>query len=253
MTTDPTDQELIATIRKVLIDPGHADEHIRALHALTRLADRLEARLPQPDLEGLIKELEAEGSAYRARLATWENRVERAEERARQSHQKMREYMEASWHLRYPVTPELLEAAAERIDCGGECESAWREWDTNATGCTQSETKEGCPFEMAAELRDFAKALRTQAALPAQELPAKTVLQICEECGITGEQAARLAGALCPDGETLLASLTTPLRPTQESREGWKPTHRHVKRGTDYQVIGTASLQAGEPIGEAAS
>src|SRR5581483_6761261 len=42
-------------------------------------------------------------------------------------------------------------------------------------------------------------------------------------------------------------------RPTQESREGWKPTHRHVKRGTDYQVIGTASLQAGEPIGEAAS
>lgn len=33
---------------------------------------------------------------------------------------------------------------------------------------------------------------------------------------------------------------------------GWRPTHRHVKRGTDYQVIGAASLQANEAVGEAA-
>lgn len=42
------------------------------------------------------------------------------------------------------------------------------------------------------------------------------------------------------------------LRAGRDAME-WRPTHRHVKRGTDYQVIGTASLQAGEPVGEAAS
>ena len=29
--------------------------------------------------------------------------------------------------------------------------------------------------------------------------------------------------------------------------EGWRPTHRHVKRGTTYRVIGPATLQAGVP------
>jgi hypothetical protein len=33
---------------------------------------------------------------------------------------------------------------------------------------------------------------------------------------------------------------------------GWRPTHRHVKRGTDYEVIGAASLQASRAVGEAA-
>ena len=31
---------------------------------------------------------------------------------------------------------------------------------------------------------------------------------------------------------------------------GWRPTHRHVKRGTEYEVIGNASVQAGSLIHE---
>lgn len=29
---------------------------------------------------------------------------------------------------------------------------------------------------------------------------------------------------------------------------GWRPTHRHVKRGTEYEHIGTARLQTDEPL-----
>jgi hypothetical protein len=37
--------------------------------------------------------------------------------------------------------------------------------------------------------------------------------------------------------------------PTQK----WRPTHRHVKRGSSYRKIGTALLQSSGPIGEACS
>ncbi|MDP1873701.1 hypothetical protein [Phenylobacterium sp.] len=75
----------------------------------------------------------------------------------------MRAALDLSYHLRYPPCPMLLDQVADLIDCGDGCENAWREHDTNATGCTRSESAEGCPFEMACELRDFAKALRIQA------------------------------------------------------------------------------------------
>ena len=31
---------------------------------------------------------------------------------------------------------------------------------------------------------------------------------------------------------------------------GWRPTHRHVKRGTDYEVIGRAIIQTTEPLND---
>lgn len=34
--------------------------------------------------------------------------------------------------------------------------------------------------------------------------------------------------------------------------EGWRPTHRHLKRGSSYQQIGLASLQCSEPCAETA-
>ena len=33
----------------------------------------------------------------------------------------------------------------------------------------------------------------------------------------------------------------------------WRPTHRHVKRGSEYKVLGFASLQAAEPCYETAA
>lgn len=41
-------------------------------------------------------------------------------------------------------------------------------------------------------------------------------------------------------------------RRAAEAALAFRPTHRHLKRGSTYQVIGTASLQAGSPVGEAA-
>lgn len=40
---------------------------------------------------------------------------------------------------------------------------------------------------------------------------------------------------------------------TLEAGNDWRPTHRHLKRGSEYQVLGTALLQANEPVGEAAT
>ena len=57
--------------------------------------------------------------------------------------------------------PELLEHAADEIDCGRECESIWWESDTNASGCHTSERGEYCPNDLAETLRALAKASRT--------------------------------------------------------------------------------------------
>lgn len=52
---------------------------------------------------------------------------------------------------------------------------------------------------------------------------------------------------LCADLRTLLALAAQP--PTDG---GWEPTHRHVKRGSDYQAMGTAHVQIStdDPIQE---
>lgn len=56
--------------------------------------------------------------------------------------------------------------------------------------------------------------------------------------------------------ELVSAALSTPQPPTHEpalpngpggcgaQAGGWMPTHRHVKRGTEYQFVGTAEVQA---------
>ena len=102
-----------------------------------------------PNPQARIDALEGERDAWRAT--------------AEHHFAHMRAALDLSYHLRYPPCPMLLDQVADLIDCGDGCENAWREHDTNATGCTRSESAEGCPFEMACELRDFAKALRIQA------------------------------------------------------------------------------------------
>lgn len=69
--------------------------------------------------------------------------------------------------LRYEFDPEVIDRAAEEIDCGGQCDTAWRESDTNATGCTKSESAEGCPFEHVTELRAIAAGIRLKAWMAA--------------------------------------------------------------------------------------
>lgn len=57
--------------------------------------------------------------------------------------------------------PDLLDQAAEEIDCDGMCENIWREGDTNASGCYAAEKGEYCPNDVAETLREVAKVARS--------------------------------------------------------------------------------------------
>lgn len=56
--------------------------------------------------------------------------------------------------------PDLLEKAADEIDCGADCEEVWREYDTNASGCRAYEAGKFCPNDIAETLRSVAKVAR---------------------------------------------------------------------------------------------
>lgn len=141
------------------------DRAAALLRSLAAKNAELEAWAKDSDAKWLAAERRAD--AAETQLATLRAEKEAVEkERDEANFDRMREWMDASYHLKYPVTPEVLEFAAEHIDCGGDCATVWREWDTGFSGCSKSETDEGCPFDMAVNLRDFAKALRTQAAEP---------------------------------------------------------------------------------------
>lgn len=74
---------------------------------------------------------------------------------------------DALYALSYPDTDvQYLEAAADRIDCGAECEHSSYDYSCNAHECSKQESKEGCSSEIATNLRDLAKALRTKATTP---------------------------------------------------------------------------------------
>lgn len=142
MLASPFWKDAIEGVRNAIED---ADDKLRAALSASSTVP-VEAQ----DLQGEVERPKADLE----RANTWGN----------ERHADARKYMEMAYQLQYPPSPELLEHIAGRIDCGGNCDTAWREWDTNAAGCTLSET-EGCPFEEATQLREFAKALRTQAAL----------------------------------------------------------------------------------------
>lgn len=125
-----------------------------------REASGLGVRPMLDELAGAIRDLlaskELENEKLKAERDAWKDT-------ANHHFGHMRAALDLSYALQYPVSPELLDQVADEIDCGGTCDTAWREWDTNATGCTKSDTSDGCAFEKAANLRDFAKALRIQA------------------------------------------------------------------------------------------
>lgn len=58
------------------------------------------------------------------------------------------------------INPDLLDQAADEIDCCPGCENVWREYDTNASGCRKSEYGEYCPNDVAETLRALAKVAR---------------------------------------------------------------------------------------------
>src|SRR4051812_29551363 len=45
---------------------------------------------------------------------------------------------------------------------------------------------------------------------------------------------------------SLWAAFEQGFRAAADQGEGWRPTHRHVKRGTEYEVIGWGSVQCSE-------
>jgi len=78
-------------------------------------------------------------------------------------HGKWRASEAALYEFRYPPCQALLRQIADEIDCGDRCENGGREWDTGAFVCSKAESADGCCFEKAASLRNFATALDTAA------------------------------------------------------------------------------------------
>lgn len=59
------------------------------------------------------------------------------------------------------INPDIMDRSADEIDCAGNCESAWHEWDTNASGCRASERGDHCANDVAETLRALAKVSRS--------------------------------------------------------------------------------------------
>jgi hypothetical protein len=107
------------------------------------------------------------------------------------------EARDALYQFNYPPDPKLLREIADEIDCGTNCEHCHTEWDTNAHICSRTESPEGCAFEKANCLREFAKAVEVCAAAPSPP----------------GAVPTSLAGQV-PDGYVLV-----PKEPTSEMLE----------------------------------
>lgn len=76
-----------------------------------------------------------------------------------------RRLRDALFQFEYPPDPAMLRDIAEDIDCGSECTFSSVEWDTNAHICSRESRDEGCAGSKAGELRQFADAIETRAAL----------------------------------------------------------------------------------------
>lgn len=146
---------------------------VRAMADTTEAVERLRAHLDAAERQGFSVVNRVDSGDLRALLSERTALLERVEraERERDAWKRtaehhfghMRAALDLAYAIRWPADPEFLDLIADQIDCGGECETSWREWDTNATGCTKSDSAEGCPFEHACRLRDFAKAMRIHA------------------------------------------------------------------------------------------
>lgn len=62
------------------------------------------------------------------------------------------------------INPDLLDQAADEIDCCPHCDCITREWDTNHTMCVKADKGEYCPNDLAETLRAIAKVARIDQA-----------------------------------------------------------------------------------------
>ena len=62
--------------------------------------------------------------------------------------------------------PDDLDRAADKIDCGEECQCVTRDWDTGAAWCRKSDDGEYCPNDVAETLRAVAKVARAALSTP---------------------------------------------------------------------------------------
>lgn len=70
-------------------------------------------------------------------------------------------------------------------------------------------------------------------------------------CGRSAEEHDALASLIIETINNLPRLLDLSSRPDEGRSvpEGWRPTHRHLKRGTAYQVVGIAALQDASGLG----
>ena len=109
--------------------------------------------------------------------------------------------------------PQNIEAVIREIDtCGNDCEHAGR------SGCSREERGDYCPFSLAEDLRKLSAALYGP-----------------------NDPSGYVASVFGPDHVSALTPSPT-LEPTDAEVE--RATHRHVKRGSEYVLIGIGRMQA---------
>lgn len=106
------------------------------------------------EVNEILSEAERRIQSAESSLRYFRNLTERQQEAFRKT-------LQLSYDLEYPISPTLLILIADDIDCGGECDTVWREHDTNASGCSKEEEDE-CPFANAAALRELARTIINQ-------------------------------------------------------------------------------------------
>lgn len=130
----------------------------------------------------------------------------------------------ALWTFQNPPDPKDLRAAADEIDCQPGCERCgFADPETGTTECPLTETT-GCPNDTAENLRSWAKAVETRAALASAEGQPGGVDRCTKDgapCRVSGDEPHWRCG-------TSACGLSTPNLPAPEdARPVWRPIGEH--------------------------
>lgn len=92
----------------------------------------------------------------------------RLEEENDKLRRELADLREMAWHFGpycSAANAEILNSAADELDCGSDCENGWQEWDTGAFVCSKEEHGT-CGWSKAESLREISKSFERFAARP---------------------------------------------------------------------------------------
>lgn len=149
----------IVAERPFIVQPSRTSEDLTVLAAALRAETEKVAKV-WSELQGLEYDFARQKSA----LTASEARADAAEKEREEWRQRYFTARDALHPLKYPPDPRMLRSIADEIDCNPGCERGYAEHDTNAFVCSAEDRGE-CGWAKAEELRAFAAAVETRAAL----------------------------------------------------------------------------------------